>query len=113
MPIEQTAHLFFFLPDLSLSHRRRCVPVRRDTWNTAANRPDLVGLIGPKCSTLEAWRVPLTPWGLGGDPRGESRFVCFKVSQAPQRLVHPTDRWTFGRRPAIFGVLETPRQEAC
>lgn len=37
------------------------MPVRCDTWNTTANRPDLVNLIGSKCRAREAWRVPLDP----------------------------------------------------
>ena len=70
------------------------MPVRCDTWNTTANRPDLVNLIGSKCRarerSVEGAPGPPDPWGLGGGHHGRSRFVCFKVSQTPQHRVQPT-----------------------
>ena len=42
---------------------------------------DWVKMQSPR--SVEGAPGPPDPWGLGGDHRSRSRFVCFKVSQTP------------------------------
>ena len=94
------------------------MPVRRDTWNTTASRPDLVDLIGSKCRAREAWRVPLdplTPGALAGSLMSVPlrAFQSFTDSTGPDPAsASPEIDWQTHLRLGGGGVLTTPRRKA-